>query len=249
MPTGGVLVVGALLFFALGVGTILYYGSTVEGIVAIGGLAVGLPAATFAATAAWRRMSLDAALDDPTGQASPVAPDGGLKGRTGKTVSPMRPSGTVEFDGKRVDAMTEGTMLDAGVWVRCVEVRRGQVIVRRMEEPADVADIDQTIAVISPCGAREFAYIEPGPLSDFANCCHEMWPSLLSWRPFVAHSCLSRPYRKCHGSSSRDWGNVRHRCRVRQATRCAGLRSRPRCALICRPRIHGGRAVRSWPHC
>jgi len=144
VPTGGVLVVAALLFFALGVGTILYYGSTLEGVVAIGGLAVGLPAAAFAATAAWRRMSLDSALDDPTGPPPAPAAGGapGLKGRTGKTVSPMRPSGSVEFDGKRVDAMTEGTMLDAGVWVRCVEIRRGQVIVRRMEEPADVADID-----------------------------------------------------------------------------------------------------------
>src|SRR5262249_6213054 len=62
-----------------------------------------------------------------------------LKGRTGKTVSPLRPSGTVEFDGKRVDAMTEGTMLDAGVWVRCVDVKRGQVIVRKLEEPPDPA--------------------------------------------------------------------------------------------------------------
>jgi membrane-bound ClpP family serine protease len=151
VPTGGVLVVAALLFFALGVGTILYYGSTLEGVVAIGGLAVGLPAAAFAATAAWRRMSLDTVLDDPTAQETALAAETtGLKGRTGKTVSPMRPSGTVEFDGKRVDAMTEGMMLDAGVWVRCVEVRRGQVIVRRMEDPADVADIDPTGAGAPP---------------------------------------------------------------------------------------------------
>ena len=33
--------------------------------------------------------------------------------------------------------MTEGTMIAAGVWVRCVEVKRGQVIVRKMEEPPD----------------------------------------------------------------------------------------------------------------
>ena len=138
MPTGGILVAGALLFFALGVGTILYYGTMMEAVVAIAGLAVGLPAAAFAATSAWRRMSLDTVLDETA--APPVSAAAGtdaLKGRTGKTVSPMRPSGTVEFDGKRVDAMTEGTMLEAGVWVRCVEVKRGQVIVRQMEEPPD----------------------------------------------------------------------------------------------------------------
>jgi hypothetical protein len=53
----------------------------------------------------------------------------------------MRPSGTVEFEGRRIDAMTEGVMLEAGVWVRCVEVKGGRVIVRQIESPADIADI------------------------------------------------------------------------------------------------------------
>lgn len=139
VPTGGILVVAAMIFFAFAVGIILYYGTTIEAVVAIVGLAVGLPAAGYVAVLAWSRMSLDTVLEDTT--AAPVAVPGSesdvLKGRTGKTVSPMRPSGTVEFDGKRVDAMTEGTMLDAGVWVRCVDVKRGQVIVREMEEPTD----------------------------------------------------------------------------------------------------------------
>jgi len=60
----------------------------------------------------------------------------------GKTVSPMRPSGTVEFDNTRVDAMTEGVMIDAGVFVRCVDVRGGKVIVRRMDAPRDLTDIN-----------------------------------------------------------------------------------------------------------
>lgn len=143
-PTGGVLVVGSLVFFALAVGVIMYYGTTVEAVVAVGGLAVGLPASGFIAVAAWRRMALDAALDDvlTDTQVAATAETDAMKGRSGKTVSPMRPSGTVEFDGKRVDAMTEGTMLSAGVWVRCVEVRRGQVIVRAMESPPDVSEIE-----------------------------------------------------------------------------------------------------------
>jgi membrane-bound serine protease (ClpP class) len=53
----------------------------------------------------------------------------------------MRPSGTVEFDGRRVDAMTEGVMLDAGVWVRCLEVKGGRVIVREMESPLDDSEL------------------------------------------------------------------------------------------------------------
>jgi membrane-bound ClpP family serine protease len=138
VPTGGILVVAALFFFAFAVGIILYYGTLMEAVVAIAGLAVGMPAAGYMAVVAWRRMSLDTVLDDPAAAPAPTGTEADvLKGRTGKTVSPMRPSGTVEIDGKRVDAMTEGTMLDAGVWVRCVDVKRGQVIVRQMEEPPD----------------------------------------------------------------------------------------------------------------
>jgi membrane-bound ClpP family serine protease len=144
LPTGGILVVASLLFFALGVGIILARGTTTEAVVAVAGLAVGLPAAGFVAVSAWRRMSIGTVLpDDATapGTIPGAAELEALKNRTGKTVSPMRPSGTVEFDGRRVDAMTEGVMLDAGVWVRCVGVRGTTVIVRQMEPPADVADI------------------------------------------------------------------------------------------------------------
>ncbi|MDB5309049.1 MAG: hypothetical protein JWO38_3251 [Gemmataceae bacterium] len=153
LPTGGVLVVGALLFFAAGVGTILVYGDTTEAAVAVAGLAVGLPAAGFVAVAAWRRMSIGAALDAATATTVPqLAGLGALKGRVGKTVSPMRPSGTVEFDGRRVDAMTEGMMLDAGVWVRCVDARAGKVVVRQMDPPADVADINPDGPARAPLG-------------------------------------------------------------------------------------------------
>jgi len=139
VPTGGILVVAALLFFALAVGTILYYGTTIEAVVAIAGLAVGLPASGFVAVAAWRRMSLDTVLDDElAASGSAVSELDQLKGRTGKTASPMRPSGSVEFDGNRVDAMTEGMMLDANVWVRCVDVKGGKVIVREMESPPEI---------------------------------------------------------------------------------------------------------------
>src|SRR5258706_604783 len=94
MPTGGILVVGALLFFAIGVGTILYYGDTVEAVVALAGLAVGLPAAGFVAVSAYRRMSLGSALDagsdDGIGTDLPqVAGLETLKGRVGRALSPL----------------------------------------------------------------------------------------------------------------------------------------------------------------
>lgn len=146
LPTGGILVVAALLFFAVGVGTIVYRGTSLEAAVALGGLALGLPAAGFVAVSAWRRLSIGRELESGIADASvarvpQIAELDALRGRVGRTASPMRPSGTVEFDGRRVDAMTEGVMLDAGVWVRCVDVKVGKVVVRRMDAPPDVSDI------------------------------------------------------------------------------------------------------------
>jgi membrane-bound serine protease (ClpP class) len=59
----------------------------------------------------------------------------GLKGRYGKTISALRPAGVVDFDGRRVDSLSEGMMVEPGQWVRCVEVQAGKVIVRPAERP------------------------------------------------------------------------------------------------------------------
>jgi membrane-bound serine protease (ClpP class) len=162
LPTGGILVVCSLVFFTLGVGIILARGTTTEAVVAVAGLAVGLPAAGLVAVSAWRRMSLGTVLPEEAGfiSADNLAELESLKNRTGKTVSPLRPSGTVEFDGRRIDAMTEGGMLEAGVWVRCVQVKKGKVIVRQMEPPADVADLDPGAL---PREAAPDIYLEVSP--------------------------------------------------------------------------------------
>jgi membrane-bound serine protease (ClpP class) len=154
LPTGGLLVVAALLFFAGGVGIILIEGTTTQAVVALVALAVGLPVAGYVAVAAYRRMSIGAELDETASAGSLDLPGvhelAALKNRTGKTVSPLRPSGVVEFDGRRVDAMTEGGMLDAGVWVRCVAVKGTTVLVRQMEPPAGVADISPEARPAAP---------------------------------------------------------------------------------------------------
>jgi membrane-bound ClpP family serine protease len=61
-----------------------------------------------------------------------------LRGRFGKTLSPLRPAGATEFDGERVDALSEGPLIEAGAWVRCVDVRAGRVIVREVAGPPDL---------------------------------------------------------------------------------------------------------------
>jgi hypothetical protein len=39
-------------------------------------------------------------------------------------------------------------MLEAGVWVRCVDVKWGQVIVRQMEEPPDAPGINPVVEAL-----------------------------------------------------------------------------------------------------
>jgi membrane-bound serine protease (ClpP class) len=57
-----------------------------------------------------------------------------LRGKTGRTLSALRPAGVVDFDGRRVDTITEGMMVDPGQWVRCIDVKAGKVIVRPVEK-------------------------------------------------------------------------------------------------------------------
>ena len=49
-----------------------------------------------------------------------------LRGRIGRTMSALRPAGMVDFDGRRIDTITEGMMVDPGQLVRCIDVRGGQ---------------------------------------------------------------------------------------------------------------------------
>jgi membrane-bound ClpP family serine protease len=61
-----------------------------------------------------------------------------LRGRYGRTLSALRPCGLVDFDGKRVDTMTSGEMIEQGRWVRCIDVKGGQVIAREVPPPPDL---------------------------------------------------------------------------------------------------------------
>ncbi len=64
-----------------------------------------------------------------------------LRGRFGRAVSPLRPGGVTDFDGRRVDTITEGMMVEPGQWVRCIDVKAGKVIVRLVEKP-DLGDLE-----------------------------------------------------------------------------------------------------------
>jgi membrane-bound serine protease (ClpP class) len=65
-----------------------------------------------------------------------------LRGRVGRTLSALRPAGVVDFDGRRVDTITEGMMVEADRWVRCIDVKAGKVIVRPLEKKPDLKTLE-----------------------------------------------------------------------------------------------------------
>lgn len=67
-----------------------------------------------------------------------------LRGRYGRTISALRPSGITDFDGRRVDSISEGGLIEPGQWVRCIDVRPGQVVVRPVEAPPRTDSMDTT---------------------------------------------------------------------------------------------------------
>jgi membrane-bound serine protease (ClpP class) len=150
--TSGTLLVLALTSIAAGVGLAFYHGSS-TGLFTLLGVMIVLPVFGGLLLRYWpktrwgRRMLLSAPDEDATVASMPVNLElERLRGRFGRALSDLRPSGVCDFDGWRVDTITEGMMVDAGQWVRCVDVRAGKVIVRPAEKPTveDLENFDLT---------------------------------------------------------------------------------------------------------
>jgi membrane-bound serine protease (ClpP class) len=51
-------------------------------------------------------------------------------GKTGKALTPLRPTGVAEVDGERIEVVTEGAFISAGSKIRVVAMDRRRVFVR-----------------------------------------------------------------------------------------------------------------------
>ena len=77
-----------------------------------------------------------------------------LVGQLGRALTPLRPSGMVDFDGRRLDGLAEEGLIPPGSLIRAVRVRGGQLIVRTANDPT----LDEALARSEP--ERE---LEPDP--------------------------------------------------------------------------------------
>jgi membrane-bound serine protease (ClpP class) len=149
VPSGGLLFVTACGSIIGGL-VLVFQTDTLLGVFTLIGVFVALPVLgglllyIWPRTALGRRFLVRGTAESDTVAAMPANQElERLKGRFGRTLAPLRPAGVVDFDGRRVDTLTEGMMVEEGQWVRCIDVRAGKVIVRPVERP-DLGALDGT---------------------------------------------------------------------------------------------------------
>lgn len=150
LPTGGILFVLAVGALVVGV-AMTFASSTSRGMVTLIAVFIIIPILGPILIHYWpktplgKRFFLTAQNEDETLANMPVNLElEQLRGRYGKTLSTLRPSGVTDFDGRRIDTVSEGAWIEAGQWVRCLEVKAGRVVVRQVDKPPDLADIEPT---------------------------------------------------------------------------------------------------------
>ena len=147
LPSSGILLVVSLCAIAFGVTMTFIYGEDpMTGVITLVCVFIALPLLggllLHYCPKTRMRFFLNGPDEDATIASMPVNTElESLRGRFGRAISALRPAGVVEFDGKRIDTITEGLMVEPGQWVRCIDVKSGKVIVRAVEKP-DLGDLE-----------------------------------------------------------------------------------------------------------
>jgi membrane-bound serine protease (ClpP class) len=154
LTTGGLLIVLAVVCDLVGVVMVFYFGDSFRGFITLAVVTLTMPLFAGFMFYIWprtpmgRRLMLrrQKAAEDTIAAMPELSDLERMRGRIGKAVSPLRPSGVVEFDGKRIDSISEGFFVDADTWVKCIDVRAGKVLVRPIDEPrlSDLENADFT---------------------------------------------------------------------------------------------------------
>jgi membrane-bound ClpP family serine protease len=140
IPSGGLLFVASSAAIIAGVVMAFLYGDTSTGFLTLIGVFIVVPVLATAMLYLWPRTAVGKRFilpdQDATLAQMPVNLElEQLRGRYGQALSDLRPAGVAAFDGKRIDVITEGMMVAAGAWVRCVDVKAGKVVVRQVDKP------------------------------------------------------------------------------------------------------------------
>jgi membrane-bound serine protease (ClpP class) len=84
-----------------------------------------------------RQLVLDTDLTAESGFTSEPLSDHALVGKIGIAMSNLRPAGIADIEGKRVDVVSDGDYIDAGLPVRVDHVDGNRIVVRRIMNQND----------------------------------------------------------------------------------------------------------------
>lgn len=84
----------------------------------------------------WSRLILQTRQEKQTGYQAPSLQLENYLGQEGRAVTQLRPAGTIEIEGQRIDVVTEGEFIPRGSWVQVIKVEGTRVVVRPAEDPA-----------------------------------------------------------------------------------------------------------------
>lgn len=80
----------------------------------------------------WKRLSLTVQQSNKEGYVAPTVDLENYVGSEGVALSPLRPAGTADFDGKRLDVVTEGGFIEIHSRVKVIAVEGTRVVVRHV---------------------------------------------------------------------------------------------------------------------
>jgi membrane-bound ClpP family serine protease len=85
----------------------------------------------------WRRLSLSTRQSNSEGYVAPSQDLEKFLGREGVSISLLRPAGTADFDGVRLDVVTEGGFIDRAARIKVIAVEGTRVVVREISESTE----------------------------------------------------------------------------------------------------------------
>jgi membrane-bound serine protease (ClpP class) len=142
VPSGGVL--SFLAAISVIASLVVSFLSSVQfGVIMLAVTSVVVPAVVAAAVRWWPQTPIGRlVLVQPPENPDDVLPESEeyrvlplLIGKIGKAKTKMLPSGTVRIDGQAYDAITDGMPVEAGQWVKVVDVRTHRIVVRPSDAP------------------------------------------------------------------------------------------------------------------
>ncbi len=140
IPSGGL--IGFLALGFLAVSLYLAFTTTAYGIVFVVVSGLLVPLTIMLAVYLWPKTPGAKHLFLAPPEPEDVVPDAHalllerLVGQYGRSLTPLRPSGLVDFEGRRHEGLSEEGLIPAGSLVKAVQVRGGRLVVRVADVPA-----------------------------------------------------------------------------------------------------------------